>query len=165
MAFAARGFRKEVSQLLAVTGSGELGVGDGRGAGWALQGPGVGWGQKQHGGLTLQLGLDFLKTLAKQKGKRRCLTVGSGDLPTLAREVELTRGLCLQALGLCQLYPSHFFPGEGPPQGLNIPNTTPPPLGPLLLGQWPLVATGTTQALPRALAPRDPNGQAVGASV
>lgn len=68
----ARGFRREGSRLLAVTGSGELGVGDHLGAGWALFGPRE--GQEEHcGRLTLQLGLDFLKTLTKQKGKPHCL--------------------------------------------------------------------------------------------
>lgn len=70
----ARGLRREGSLLLAVTGSGELRVGDHLGVGWALIGPREDQRVSKHRGrLTLQLGLDFLKTLTKQKGRPHCL--------------------------------------------------------------------------------------------
>lgn len=147
----ARGFRREGSQLLAVTGSGEPGVGDWLGAGWALQGPRE---EKQPGRLTLQLGLDFLKTLTKQKGKPHCIPqTWQGPPhrgPPCCPEWQGSPGVLSAACGALPALPLPLLPRGRTPQVLNIPNTAraPLPLGSTLTSSPPPTAmAGTTQAL------------------
>lgn len=169
----ARGFRREGSQLLAVTGSGEPGVGDWLGAGWALQGPRE---EKQPGRLTLQLGLDFLKTLTKQKGKPHCVPQTRQGPPhrgpPCCPEWQGSPRVLSAACGALPALPLPLLPRGRTPQVLNIPNTAraplppgpvPPLLAPLLLRQW--------QEPPRLFSECNPhppgglNGQVVGVSV
>lgn len=122
----------------------------------------------------MQLGLDFLKTLTKQKGKpTACLRLSRDpsartlSLPGLRRQS--SPEIPWRLWGFTQPYPvpllprrtgnhkSLIFPAWQPLQAGCHGNTlAPPSLVPLLPWQWPPVARGTAQALPRGSPPGGP---------
>lgn len=151
----ARGFWREGSWLLAVTGSGQIGVGDHRGAGWASSRAQGGSGREALWETHLAVRARLLEDPNKTERETPLPPSDSagtrmpGPYPSPSSAAELTPDSCLEALGLCPALPPPTFPQKGNQRSLTFPswqplkagchgNPPPPALVPLLHrnGRW-----------------------------